>query len=103
MFDFLDLFIIINNIFTFDTIDFFVVIGNLLDNAIENINSDYKKIIIHIYQDQQYTTIIIKNTYNSNSILKDGAITSKKDKQNHGIGLMNVKGIIRYLINFYNY
>lgn len=62
----------------FDTIDFFVVIGNLLDNAIENINSDYKKIIIHIYQDQQYTTIIIKNTYNSNSILKDGAITSKK-------------------------
>lgn len=79
----------------FDTIDFFVVIGNLLDNAIENINSDYKKIIIHIYQDQQYTTIIIKNTYNSNSILKDGAVTSKKDKQNHGIGLMNVKGIIR--------
>lgn len=79
----------------FDTIDFFIVIGNLLDNAIENINPDYKKIIIHIYQDQQYTTIIIKNTYNPNSILKDGAVTSKKDKQNHGIGLKNVKSIIK--------
>lgn len=79
----------------FDTIDFFIVIGNLLDNAIENINPDYKKIIIHIYQDQQYTTIIIKNTYDSNSILKEGAVTSKKDKQNHGIGLKSIKGIIR--------
>ena len=79
----------------FDTIDFFIVIGNLLDNAIENINPNYKKIIIHIYQDQQYTTIIIKNTYDSNSILKDGAITSKEDKQNHGIGLKNVKSIIK--------
>ena len=79
----------------FDTIDFFIVIGNLLDNAIENINPDYKKIIIHIYQDQQYNTIIIKNTYDSNSILKEGAVTSKKDKQNHGIGLKSIKGIIR--------
>lgn len=75
------------------TTDFFIVIGNLLDNAIENINSTNKKIIISTYQDDFETTIVIKNTYDPKRINING--TSKKDYQNHGLGINNIRDILK--------
>ncbi|MEN8078791.1 ATP-binding protein [Clostridioides difficile] len=80
-----------------DDFDICVLYGNLLDNAIEaceriedNNQEKYIKLKSIIKGDHLF--INIKNTNNKNLDLKcEKLLTSKKDKDNHGIGLVNIK------------
>ncbi len=84
----------------FDNGDLCVILGNALDNAIEA-NED--KIIEKPYIDLKMRyregnlVIIIENTFDGKYIKnKDGIfITTKKDKNNHGIGLSSIKNALQ--------
>lgn len=80
-----------------DNFDLTIVLGNLIDNAIEAVSrlkeeNRYINIFIK-YSIRNTLTICIKNTYNSLIDFSKNK-TSKKDVENHGIGLINVKEII---------
>ena len=76
--------------------DINVVLGNLLENAISAAKqSEEKKICIGMELDRGILYIDVKNTYNGYIENKDGKlITTKSQKQGHGIGLQNVEMII---------
>ena len=80
-----------------DDFDICVLYGNLLDNAIEACeriedNNQEKYIKLKIIIKGDYLFINIKNNNNKNLDLKcEKLLTSKKDKDNHGIGLVNIK------------
>jgi sensor histidine kinase YesM len=81
----------------FSSFDMVAVLCNLLDNSIiasskltcnKKINASivYKKSILFIH---------IENTFDGNVIYDNGKIiTTNKDKENHGIGLSNIKNVI---------
>ncbi|OLS02078.1 sensor histidine kinase [Tissierella creatinophila] len=83
------------NISSFDIV---VILGNLLDNAIEATSKveNNKKIDIIIIYEKEIIFINIKNTFNGSILYEKGKIlTSKKDRKSHGIGLSNVKSILK--------
>lgn len=79
------------------SLDMTIILGNLLDNAIEatcklkdnkmiSLKMEYKKGILFIH---------IMNRFNGNIIYKgDQIITSKENKEYHGIGLNNIKNVV---------
>lgn len=76
--------------------DIYVIIGNLLDNAIEavkNVDETGREIFLKIKYDYGCLFINVSNAYDKNKLkLKNGIyLTSKKEKDEHGIGL----GIVR--------
>lgn len=81
-----------------DEFELVVVLGNILDNAIEATckleeNERYIKIFVKYY-DKKTLTISVLNTYDGkNQFLK--IKTSKEDKENHGIGLRNVREVMK--------
>ena len=83
-----------------DDFDICVLYGNLLDNAIEACerikdSNQEKYIKLRSIIKGDYLFINIKNTINKNIDLKSGKLlTSKNDKINHGIGLINIKRTI---------
>ena len=83
------------NISSLDTV---VILGNLLDNAIEasfKVKND-KKIDIKIKYKNSILFIYISNTFNSSIIYEGEKIrTTKEDKGNHGIGLVNIENILK--------
>lgn len=84
-----------------DEFDICVIYGNLLDNAIQackKVNEKELKRYIKLknFVKGDYLFINIKNSYNEKIKVKDGNfITSKKDKENHGIGIESVKKSIK--------
>ncbi len=85
--------------------DFVIVFGNLIDNAIEackrNGGNVENKISIKLKYDRGNMFMQLKNTYDGSLDGKSGEIsdnlvieTSKRDKDNHGMGLSNVARII---------
>lgn len=77
--------------------DIVVILGNLLDNAIEATSrvKGNKKIDLIIIYEKEILFINIKNTFNGTVYYKKGKIkTTKKDIENHGIGLNNIKKIL---------
>jgi sensor histidine kinase YesM len=71
-----------------------VILGNLLDNAIEGaIKSDEKRIVLEILYVKNVFSIKICNTYNEKEF--KNFETTKSDKLQHGIGLKNVKSILK--------
>lgn len=76
------------------------IISNPLQNAVEALNnySKHKKgyLKVLIQSTQQYFKIVINNSLDTAGIvIKDGLpMTNKKDKENHGIGLKNVKKLV---------
>ena len=84
----------------FDNGDLCVILGNALDNAIEA-NED--KIIENPYIDLKMRyregnlVIIIENSFDGNYIKNDDGtfITTKKDKNNHGIGLGSIQNALQ--------
>lgn len=94
----------LNNI---NNLDISVLLSNLLDNAIEACEKNQKtsEINLKIWSDAGYYCIELNNTVESD-ILVDNPylLTSKEDKQFHGIGLRSVRAIVdKYngMINFY--
>ena len=84
-----------------DFVDLSIVLGNLFDNAIEAcslIKEGEKVIELSMYIKDNYLIIKIVNSKCDSiksevSKLSTG-YTSKKDKENHGIGLNNVKNVV---------
>ena len=82
-----------------DEVDFCTIFSNLIQNAseeLERLNLDKKYFIMEIRQGMDYTMIEIRNS--SNKRIEQGQEklrTEKKDKKNHGIGMKNVKRIIK--------
>ncbi len=75
--------------------DMTVILGNLLDNAISacsKLSEDKRKIKAVIRYDKGRLIIDIKNQYDNVILYEKGnIITTNDDKNNHGIGLSNVK------------
>ncbi len=80
----------------YDDVALNTVLGNLLDNAIEaERNETDKEIRLSLEIEGDYLHITVQNRI-SNPVLVDGKIpeTSKKDKQNHGLGMFSVTNTI---------
>jgi len=79
-----------------DIMDLCVLIWNLLDNAIEaEKKEEEKEIQLEISNYKGYLKIECKNRIHK-SVLNDNPnlITNKKDKSNHGLGLISVKKMV---------
>ncbi len=76
--------------------DINVILGNLLENALEAARqTEEKQLNVNIQFYQGIFKIVIENSYNGTLIRgKQGVITSKKEKESHGIGMGNVKKIV---------
>lgn len=85
--------IIISKNIKIDPIDCCVIFGNILDNAIEAcIELDNKRYIeIKLNSKSNMLICKVKNSMNSNKSIKKGYKTTKKDKDTHGFGIMNIK------------
>ena len=89
----------------YDSLDMVIILGNLLDNAIEAceklMNKKKPEIILKIQYKMSNLVILIKNTYDGeeigagNSVDNSLPATTKNDKKIHGIGMRNVKEIIK--------
>lgn len=77
--------------------DMCALLGNLLDNAIEAAEKaeDSKYIELLICQKDNAYSIQCSNTFESMPVIMNGNfISSKKDKNLHGIGIKNIKAIV---------
>lgn len=90
-------------------IDLIAIAGNLIDNAIEasvSCTGGYVKIYMYTQNEGRFSVMKIVNNYREEIQQIDGVfLTSKEDKERHGIGIQNVKQIIAryggFLQNFY--
>lgn len=76
-----------------------LILGNLLDNALEAVSKLPEKdreIDFKIRSDNTSLLIAISNTYNGavKCDMKGNIVTGKRDVENHGIGLKNVKEVV---------
>ncbi len=83
----------------FSSFDMTVILSNLMDNAIKaslNIDKDIRNINIVIRFDKGVLRVTIRNKFNGTVFYKGkNIVTSKKDAENHGIGLENVKQVVK--------
>ncbi len=80
--------------------DLNILIGNLMDNAIEavrNITIDKRRISILIRTDQTAFFLEIENPFEGERIKGADShfLTDKRDKEYHGLGILEVKEIVR--------
>ena len=78
--------------------DIVTLLGNLLDNAIEACEklSENKVIQFKMVLEEEQLVLSIRNPVKDAVQIKDNRIvTSKQDKSQHGIGLLNVDSVIR--------
>ncbi len=80
------------------SIDFSALLTNLLDNSIEA--SKYepsKELLLHIFQERGYDAISVKNKI-AKSVLAEnpGLHSTKKDREQHGIGIAQIKKIAAF-------
>ncbi len=77
--------------------DMSVILGNLLDNAINaclKLEKE-KRLDVKIKYKRARLLIKISNTYNGDlNYIGDKLITSNKDKENHGMGIKNIKSVL---------
>lgn len=91
----------IPNQFEFNYNDICVILGNALDNAIEAVNKikneDMRNIDVILIYRQKNLIFKIVNPYDANlkRDTKGKILTSKKDEENHGIGLMSIKKVVK--------
>lgn len=82
------------NILAFDLV---TILGNLLDNAIRALRQSKKdkKLSIYIQCTKGSLIILIDNTYSEKITVRGGRLqTSKGHKENHGMGIQNVRDIV---------
>lgn len=86
--------------------DIAVLFGNTLENAIEaSEKADIPRIVLKVQLQDEYVSIYIENSFNS-EYSDINLKTTKKDKKYHGIGTKNIKrvveendGMIQYFVN----
>ena len=76
--------------------DLCIILGNLIDNAMEAVNSflpGQRYIDVSITQIKDSLSIMVKNPYKGKLLLNGNGqiITSKQEHRNHGIGLDSVQ------------
>ncbi len=79
--------------------DLIVMVGNLMDNSIEAaaLCKKQKKVVLNLFESNENFTILhIENTY-ENNLKKKGKqyLSTKKNKNNHGIGIISVQETAR--------
>lgn len=82
-----------------DVVDLFTIMGNALDNAVESVEKrgedQFKSIGVRVWKKDFFAVIQVENTFDGELKLKDGLpLTSKADKENHGIGIRSIKSIV---------
>ena len=91
-------------------IDMCTIFGNLIQNAIESIQNCKQNeafLSVNIQSREKLAKIEIKNSMESDGVCINGNkefITTKQDKRNHGIGILNVREAVlknRGIIDFY--
>ncbi len=91
-----------------NNIDLCIILTNLIDNAIEacdRINDSIMEKFISIEMNikKGYFSIVIINTYNGEIKVKNNVLKSLKEETTfHGIGLSNVKQIIKKYDSYFN-
>lgn len=83
---------------TISEADIVTLLGNLLDNAIEACEKlDANKVVqFKMVLEEGQLVLSIRNPVKEQVQIKDNRIaTSKRDKSQHGIGLMNVESVVR--------
>lgn len=86
-------------------VDICIILGNALDNAYEaTLNADNKQIDIAIVYQKNKMAIVIKNTYNPKKLHQkaDKLISTKMDKENHGMGIELMKKVAEKYKGFFN-
>lgn len=88
-----------NTIGPLEDTHFFIIVGNLIDNAIENCDSNFnKQLWVSIGTKPEYYFISIKNSIKDSVLATNPDLnTTKVDSEHHGIGINNV----RLLVNHY--
>ena len=88
-----------NTIGPLEDAHFFIIVGNLIDNAIENCDSNFnKQLWVSIGTKPEYYFISIKNSIKDSVLAANPDLnTTKVDSEHHGIGINNV----RLLVNHY--
>ena len=84
--------------------DLVIVLANCLDNAIEAVEkleqAELRKIRVVILNDEGGISILVENPV-SGEVNVNALRTTKADKENHGLGLKNIKSIVqKYEGNF---
>ncbi|BCK01811.1 sensor histidine kinase [Anaerocolumna chitinilytica] len=83
-------------IYKLTDMDFTIILGNILDNAIEaqeEVRAG-KYLAVSITQADTYLVIQCENPYLASPMKKNGRlVTSKKDSEFHGVGLLNVSDV----------
>lgn len=76
--------------------DIVIILSNLLSNAIEACEEIEGKRVIQLkFVDEDHMTVIsVKNTANQVKIENNQIITSKKNKEEHGIGIRNIQDTV---------
>lgn len=82
-----------------DVVDLFTIMGNALDNAVESVEKrgkdEFKSIGVRVWKKDLFAVIQVENTFDGELKMKDGLpLTSKADKENHGIGIRSIKSIV---------
>ena len=82
-----------------DVVDLFTIMGNALDNAVESVEKrgkdEFKSIGVRVRKKDLFAVIQVENTFDGELKMKDGLpLTSKADKENHGIGIRSIKSIV---------
>ncbi len=96
-----------SNFAGFDDTDICVLLSNLLDNAIEASQSmpESPMITLTVTNKQNYLCILVRNRIMESVLAQNGQLkTTKRNKQNHGLGLYSVGQIVdKYegMKNFY--
>lgn len=87
----------INDKIKIDTFDLIIIMGNILDNMIEALTkAKEKSAYLQVIKQGKYIKILAKNTFEGERKLqKTKFLTTKKDKQEHGLGLTNIEKIAR--------
>ena len=87
---------ILGNIPAVDDMDLYILLENLCDNAIEAAGQCEKPSIkLQIAEDNASMYIDIGNTTSGNVLKNNPHMnTTKKDKNMHGFGIMNIRDII---------
>lgn len=77
-------------------VDMSILLGNLLDNAIEaTVMADYPSVSVEIYCNENEMIIIVDNTIKESVLQHNKSLkTIKKDKKNHGFGVISIKNIV---------
>lgn len=87
--------------------DLCILFSNLLKNALEAAklyDGKEKEVDVHIKEFGSNYFIFVKNPCKSKPVRKNNKfITSKKDKENHGFGMLNIEQIVKKYNGIINY